>query len=229
MKGGIMRPGSLVLALAIVACNDGATAPTGNARLRVVNTLPSVPALDVLVGDRVVIANLASGSASAVTAVPEGTQLVAFRPSGASAGPGTSLTLPPGDTTTILTVDSSSIINPWILSDSNATVPAGRTKLRVVHFAEAAPSLLAWRTQPDWGTFITIQFPFPYRTATPYVESDPGDWQVLVTTEAYAGGVPVMSDTLALSDVIPVPAGESRTVILMDDGAGGVKLVVIVP
>ena len=224
-----MRLSFFVLALAIVACTDAPTVPTGAARLRVVNTLPGVQALDVLVAGHVVIANLASGTASAVTAVPEGTQLVAFRPSGGSAGPGTSLLLPPGDTTTILTVDSSTIINPWILSDSNSAVPAGRTKLRAVHFAEAAPNLLAWRTQPDWGTFITIQFPFPYRTATPYLESDPGDWRLLVATEAYDNGLPVLSDTLALSDVITVPAGESRTVILMDDGTGGVKLLVIGP
>jgi hypothetical protein len=225
-----MQSRLLVMVLAIVACNDAApTSPTGAARLRVVNTLADVQAIDVLVGGQIVIANLASGSASAVTAVPEGTQLVAFRPSGGSAGPGTALLLPPGDTTTILTVDSSTIINPWVLSDSNAAVPAGRTKLRAVHFAEAAPSLLAWRTQPDWGTFITIQFPFPYRAATPYMESDPGEWRVLVSTEAYVGGQPVVTDTLALSDVITVPAGESRTVILMDDGTGGVKLVVIGP
>jgi hypothetical protein len=224
-----MRLSFFVLALALGACTDAPTAPTGAARLRVVNTLPNVQAVDVLVAGHVVIANLASGSASAVTAVPEGTQLVAFRPSGGSTGPGTALLLPPGDTTTILTVDSSTIINPWVLSDSNAAVPAGRTKLRAVHFAEAAPSLLVWRTQPDWGTFITIQFPFPYRTATPYMESDPGDWRVLVATEAYVGAQPVVTDTLALSDMIAVPAGESRTVILMDDGAGGVKLVVIGP
>jgi len=37
----------------------------------------------------------------------------------------------------------------------------------------------------------------------------------------------MLTDTLALSDAITVPAGESRTVILMDDGAGGVQLVVL--
>jgi len=224
-----VRSSFLVLALAALACNDSApTVPTaGTANLRVVNTLTGGSAVDVLVGGQVVIANLAPGAVSAVTAVPEGAQQVAFRISGGSAGPATSLTLPPGDTTTVLTVDSSTIINPWVLSDSGAAVPAGRTKLRAVHFAENAPSLLAWRTQPDYGTFITIQFPFPYRTATPYLESDPGDWRILVATEAYNAGIPMLTDTLALSDAITVPAGESRTVILMDDGAGGVQLVVL--
>jgi len=216
------------LAVAATGCIDHEiTAPTGNASLRVVNTLVDVSSLDVLVGDDVAIANLASGAVSAVTTVPGDMQFVSFRPHGGSVGPATSLILAVGDTTTLLTVDSSSIINPWVLSDSNSAVPAGRSKLRAVHFAEDAPGLLAWRTQPDWGSFVTIQFPFPYRTATPYVESDPGDWRILVTTEAYDAGIPTVTDTLALSDAITVPAGASRTVILLDDGAGGVKLVVL--
>lgn len=219
---------ALVLAVALAGCIDQEiVAPTGNASLRVVNTLVDVPALDVLVGGTVAIDNLASGAVSAVTTVPGDIQFVSFRPHGGAAGPATSLTLPVGDTTTVLTVDSSSIINPWVLSDSNSTVPAGRSKLRAVHFADDAPSLLVWRTQPDWGTFVTIQFPFPHRTATPYVESDPGDWRILVTTETYNAGIPTVTDTLALSDAIAVPAGESRTVILLDDGGGGVKLVVL--
>lgn len=226
-----MRHTLLVLALTTVACGDGgptdAPEPTGSASLRVVHTLAGVAAVDVLVAGQVVVRDLSFGDVSAVSAVPAGAQPVAFRASGGSVGPETVLSFVAGDTTTVLTVGPSDIINPWVLSDSGSAVPADRTKLRAVHSAEHAPNLLAWRTQPDHGTFITIQFPLPYQTTTPYVESDPGDWRVLVSTETYNNDLPVATDTLALSNAIAIPAGESRTVILLDDGSGGVELVVL--
>jgi Domain of unknown function (DUF4397) len=234
-----MRNSLLVFAVGVVACSGqpvgpaqpgssigGASAP---ASLRVVNTAPDVPEMDVLVHGRVVISKLAFGAVSAVTSVNAGKQDVAFRASGDTAGPATSLAFTAGDTTTLLTIDSSTVLNPWVLTDTGATVPAGRTKLRVVHFAAHAPALLAWRSQPDFPVLTPIQFPFPYETATPYVESDPGTWQVLVATEAYVGNQPVVTDTLALSDPIDIADGTSRTVIIVDDGSGGVKLVVIDP
>jgi hypothetical protein len=38
-----------------------------------------------------------------------------------------------------------------------------------------------------------------------------------------------VTDTLALSELIDIPDGQSRTVVLADDGEGGVKLLVISP
>lgn len=220
------------LLLAAGACGDSTTPTplTGNARLQVVNTLTNVGSVDVLVGGKLAIAALPAGQASLVTAVPEGMQDVAVRATGSSATPhAVSLNLVAGDTTTVLTIDSSTILNPWVLTDTGSVVPAGRTKLRVVNFVDSATSILAWRTQPDWSDFITVQFPFPAWNASPYLESDPGDWRVLIATAAYQGGVPALTDTLAMTEAITIPAGQSRTVIAMDDGSGGVTLVVITP
>jgi hypothetical protein len=232
-----MRYSLLLFTVGAFACGTtgpitgpGTIAVSGEtAKLRVVNTVGGVKAIDVLVSGRVVIANLPPGQVSDVTQVNSGTRQVAFRLTGGTAGRGTSLSLVAGDTTTLLTVDSSSVISPWVLTDTGAVVPSGNSSLRVVNFAGNAPSLLAWRTQPNFPTYVTVLFPFPYQTVTPYVQSDPGDWQVLVSTEAYSGGVPVVTDTLALSDPITIPSGESRTVILMDNGLGGVRIVVITP
>jgi len=232
-----MRYPVLILVVGAVACRSTLTTGPGTpaasgeeqAGLRVVNTSPDVAALDVLVGNNVVISNLAFGDVSAAASVPSGTQQVAFRPTGGATGPATEVAFAGGDTTTVLTVDSATIINPWVLTDTGAVVPAGFTKLRAVNFAADAPNLLAWRTQPDFPVFTTIQFPFPYKTASPYLQSNPGTWQILVATEAYDNGQPTVTDTLALSDSIDIPDGESRTVIITDDGAGGVKLVVISP
>lgn len=231
-----MRYPVLVLVVGVVACRSmlttGPSTPAASgverAGLRVLNTSPDAGPLDVLVGNNVVISDLAFGDVSAA-AVPSGTQQVAFRPTGGATGPATEVVFSGGDTTTVLTVDSATIINPWVLTDTGAVVPAGFTKLRAVNFAADAPNLLAWRTQPDFPVFTTIQFPFPYKTASPYLQSNPGTWRILIATEAYDNGQPIVTDTLALSDSIDIPDGESRTVIITDDGTGGVKLVVISP
>jgi len=196
----------------------------------VLHTLVSVPAVDVMVGGQVVLPALPFGVPSAFVDVPAGLQEVGFRPSGTNAAPlSSAVSFVANDSLTIFTVDSSSIINPWVLSDSGAVVPADKSKLRVAHFAATATLIDIWRTQPDWQDFITIMFPFRYLEATPYVQSDPGDWRILVSSEVRQGGVPVLTDTLLLTDPIGIGAGESRTVIVLDRDGGGLQAVVIDP
>jgi len=214
-----------------LGCGDG-TGSTGEAtaRLRVVHTVVGVPALDVVVGDRIVIANVPFGSASAFVAVAVGSQPVVLRAAGSSgAVPATTLTFTTGDSVTVLAADSSGIITPRVLSDTGALVPPDRSKLRAVHAAAQAPALDVWRSQPDYADFVTIQFPFAYGATSPYLESDPGTWRVLVSTEWRDGGIPVLRDTLLLSAPIVVPAGASRTVMILDDGSGGVQLLTLSP
>ncbi|UCD25098.1 MAG: DUF4397 domain-containing protein [Gemmatimonadota bacterium] len=227
------------LLLVAVSCSDNALEPTGNdddtlsgatAKLRVVNTLVDAGELDVLVADRVVLQSLAFGMPSAFVEIPAGDQAVGFRLAGSNLAPHTSsVPFAEGDSITLLTIDSSSIINPWVLTDTGSVVPPDKSKLRVAHFAASALAVDIWRTQPDWQQFITIMFPFRHQEASPYLQSDPGVWQVLVSTEQRQGGVPVLTDTLLLSDPIDVPAGESRTVIVLDREGGGLQAKVITP
>ncbi len=233
----LIRVAALCAAVA-VGCSDRGTEPeepdggeTGTARLRVVHTLIAVPAVDVLVAGQVVVASLPVGTASDFVAVPAGNQLVAFRPAGSAGTPqGTLVAFTADDSTTILTVDSSSVINPWVLTDSGAVVPPGKSKLRVAHFAATAPPVDIWRTQPDFPTLITIMFPFRFREASPYLQSDPGEWTVLVTTERRdSAGVPELGDSLFATGPIVVPDGASRTVLILDRVAGGLGASIITP
>jgi hypothetical protein len=190
----------------------------------------SVPSVDVFVAGQLVLAGLSYGAASQFAAVPAGSQEVAFRPAGSSgAAGGTVLSFVAGDSVTVLTVDSSSIINPWVLTDTGAVVPSDKSKLRAVHFAPSAPPVDIWRTQPDWQTLITFMFPFNHQAASPYMQSDPGTWTVLVSSEQRQGGIPVLQDTLLFTGPITVPAGESRTVLILDGASGGLQYEVIDP
>lgn len=230
-----------VAMLTAAACGDStspgpapadSTAPfTDTTYLQVVHTAAGVPAIDVRVGQRLVIAGLALGRSSDFVAVPAGRQPVEFRAQGATAGThGTTLSLGVADSTTVFTIDSSTVLNPWVLTDSGAVVPPTASKLRVVHFAGAAPAIDVWRTQPDFPSLITVQFPFRYREVSPYLQSDPGIWTVRVTTEQRdATGIPALGDSLAATGDIMIPAGESRTVVVTDREGGGVSVTVIVP
>jgi hypothetical protein len=208
--------------------DDPITGPT--AQLRVVHTLVDVSALDVIVGGQVVLPSLAFGVPSAFVGVPAGNQPVGFRLAGTTVATYTSsIAFAANDSVTVFTIDSSSIINPWVLTDTGSVVPPDKGKLRVAHFAGNAPLVDIWRTQPDWQRFITIMYPFRYQEASPYLQSDPGVWRVLVSTEMREGGIPVLTDTLLLSDPIDIPAGESRTVIVLDREEGGLWAQVIRP
>jgi hypothetical protein len=73
-------------------------------------------------------------------------------------------------------------------------------------------------------------FPFPYANASPYLESTAGNWKVYMSSEQYsAPGVPVQTDTIAVSGTISIPAGESRTVVFYDAPTVGIQTMVLTP
>ena len=140
---GRCAAGLLVLgALLSTACSDAPVDPDGDdqdpnidlsqtAALRVVHTILGVPAVDVLVDGKVVVAALPIAAASEFVNVAAGDRAVAFRPAGTAGDtPATSLSFAAGDSITVLTIDSSSIINPHVLTDSGTVVPANKSKLR---------------------------------------------------------------------------------------------------
>lgn len=217
--------GGAVLAL---GCSDGTNEPSGpTANLQIVHSVRSVLTVDVMVDGEVALSDVPYGSAR-LAAVPTGSREVTIRPSGATATPGGAvMTFVEGDTVTILTVDSSTVINPWTLTDTGSVVPSDKSKLRVVHFAASEPTLDILRTQPDWPTPIGVMFPFDYQAVSAYLQSDPGTWEVFVSS--WSGGVPELSDTLLATGPIEVPAGESRTVVILDGAGGGLQYEVITP
>ncbi len=90
--------------------------------------------------------------------------------------------------------------------------------------------MLFYRTQPDYSSLVSVMFPFHYRDASPYLESTPGDWSVVMATEHYTiEGAPLLTDTLYAVDPIAVPAGTARTVVFMDAPGGGYQSVVLTP
>jgi Domain of unknown function (DUF4397) len=227
--------GNVSFAVGVLAAGcsgSGAVAPDPRAYLRVLNTSSDHAAIDVLVGGQEEVLALSYGNMSPVIPVAAGAQTVVLRHAGYVffAPASASITMTGGDTVTVFALDSSNVVNSWVLTDTGKVVAAGKSKLRVVHFAHSAPAVLFYRSQPDHPTPVDVMFPFDYRNVSPYLESTPGSWTVYMSTAQYdAGGMPVQQDTLHSSGPIDVPAGQSRTVVFLDGASNGFAVLVLTP
>jgi hypothetical protein len=226
----LLAAGALI---AVPGCsdNDGDTGPTGSTgSLRVIHAAESAAALDVLVDGGVVITGLAVGSVSSTVAIPTGQRTVTVRPSGGAASPvAAHLSIGADSEYTAIVIDSSVVLNPIVVTDTGAVPAAGKTKLQVANFASAVGPIDVYRRQPDFDGLVDLVFPFAYRTLSGYVQSDPGDWQVLIAPETRVDGVPPdePTDTLLIVDPIPLAAGQASTVVIVDRVGGGVDAVVV--
>ena len=219
--------------LASVSCSGngdgtGPASPTGS--LRVIQAAESTAALDVLVDGGVVINGLGAGTISSPVEISTGQRIIEFRPTGGAASPNRlQLAVVADSEYTAVVIDSSTVLNPIALTDSGGIPAAGKTKLQVANFASLAGPIDVYRRQPDFDGLVDLMFPFAYRAISGYVQSDPGEWQVLVATEARIAGVPpdVPQDTLLIVEPISLAAGQAVTVVLLDKVGGGIDAVVM--
>ena len=217
----------LLLSIALAGC--GSDSPTicctnGEASLRVVNAFTSP--VDVLIDGNVAISGLAAGTIGTTAPAPGGHTLV-LRPAGAAASASQSITTSAGALGTVAAVRSSSgSVATAILDDTGSIVPAGHTKVRVLHLAPNAGTLQVYRTQPDYQTPISWQFPFTYQAeptslSAPFYQSTVGSWEIRVwQTPADASGW----SSATTKVVIPLASGEKKTVVILDKPGGGIQI-----
>lgn len=207
--------------LGVVDLPSGATSG-----FRVVNATSGV--VTAFVDGEAIGTNLAAATVSTTFPVAAGAHTIQLQRSGAPGFP-RAIAAPTGGTLTIVGLDSAGGITSAVLSDTNAIVPAGATKLRVAHMASLAGPISIWRTQPDFASPTRVQFPFPFRDVSPYLQSTPGDWRVMASSEDNTVGSVPMPDTLANSGLITIVDGTSRTVVLVDAPGGGLGILVVDP
>lgn len=215
------RTGNLIAMAAalgtLAGCGEFAPEMGGRslfADVRIVQTVASTTLLRVRVGSST-SPLLMPTQTSASFRVPAGDQLVTVETSGGTAtGSSQRMTFEAGHRYLVVAQDSAGIAIPAVVSDTGLAPVAGKSKFRVIHSAALAPALDIWRRQPDYDTLIRMQFPLPYRTVTPYMQSDPGDWHLTVSHEN-------QTDTLYASGAISVGAGKLVTVIVMDGATAG--------
>lgn len=226
----VMRPLiPVVLALTLAACSSDDNGPTaccttGATSLRVVNAFTTP--VDVTIDGQLAIQSLAAGAIDTALSAA-GSHTVQLRPTGGGAASTRSITTSSGALGTIAIVRASNgSVAAAMLDDTNSTVPAGATKVRVLHLAPNAGTLQVFRTQPDFQQPVSWQFPFTYQAeptsvSAPFYQSTVGTWEVRVwQTPADATGwanAPVKVS-------IALASGEKRTVIILDKPGGGVRV-----
>ena len=212
-----VAPAALLIA-ALAACDGGSGPPIpvdGFATLRIIQTAAVTGGVQVEWGGRQIASGLAQGASSGSVLVEAGAADLVLRAAGGGLVSGSrTLTLVRGQSYGVAAVDSSGVLLPQMLPDTNAIGVPGKSKLRVLHAAAHAPAIDIWRTQPDFPDQIRVMFPFNYRDISPYLQSDPGEWSILVTP---AG----LTDTLYLSLAFAVGDGRLATAMVMDSSAAG--------
>jgi hypothetical protein len=199
----------------------------GDPALRIVNAFTT--SVEVLVDGSIAIESLPAGSIASVAPSPGGHTLLIRATSG-----GRSVLVPittaADALNTIAAVrESSGQVGAAALDDTGSVVPVGATKVRVLHLAPNAGELQVYRTQPDFQQPARWQFPFNYQSdpntlSAPFYQSTVGSWEVRVwQSPADASGWA----SAPIKVVIPLSSGEKKTVLILDNPGGGVRVELI--
>ena len=199
------------------------TAGTG---VRVINAFDS--SVDVLVDNAPMRSGLASGALVEIS-LGEGRRTVQVRQVGGTTS-SLLVTVAAGRVSTVAATRAmGGAMALTSLADSNAIVPAGASKLRVLHLAAHAGEVQIWRTQPDYQTPIRWAFPVTYNSIDTYYQSTPGTWEVRVWTDTnlYRPGDARGWLTALDTARVTLAGGAKRTVVILDGAGGRVRLALI--
>ena len=220
----------LVVLATVAACGSSTPADccaTPAAGVRIVNAF-TVP-IDVRIDGNLAISSLVPGAVD-TTSPPAGSHTLTLQPVGPGVAVSKSVTLSAGAVNTIAAVRSTSgALASAELDDTNSVVPAGATKVRVLHLAPNAGTLQVYRTQPDFSQPVQWQFPFDYQpdptsVSAPFVQSTVGTWEIRVwQTPADSTGW----SNAPVKVVLPLQSGDKRTVLILDKAGGGIRAQVL--
>jgi hypothetical protein len=216
----------LPLLFALAACAGDPTSvccPTGDPAVRLINAFTTP--VDVLIDGSVAISGLAAGSIGSAPST-SGNHTLVVRPTGSGSSVSQSISVTSGAVRTIAAVAMNGVLSTTVLDDTNSVVPAGATKVRVLHLAPSAGTLQVYRTQPDYQQPVSWQFPFNYQPeptslSAPFYQSTVGSWEIHVwSTPTDASGWA----NAPVKVVIPLASGEKKTVVILDKAGGGVRV-----
>lgn len=215
----------LATCIALLACDSDPAAPdVVMGSLRVVNGYSGSIAVGLDGGAPV--ATIAPGAIDTIP-VQEGGHTVSMRNTIGSAFVSFRVTIT-GAMPSFAAIQSGGTLSSVALDDTNAVVPVGATKVRVLHLAPNAGEITVMRTQPDFATPIQWQFPFTYSSnitavGNPFYQSTVGTWDIRAWRKPAEESLGWAGTQARIAFVLA--SGERRTVVVLDKEGGGIKLV----
>lgn len=207
---GVQSLAGLVLAaVALAACNgDGDDGPGNTAQLRVVHADASTGPINVEVAGEVVLQDVTSGTVSAVTTVPSGSQHVVLRSGGQVLGE-LDQVLSEQVINSLLVSSTGAQFADQVIADTGA-VATDRANIRMVNVvgpSAAEPTLLeAKMTAPAPDSVMTFGIDTRIARYGPLMYFDPGEFNIKFQP---AGSADVLAEV-----TFSVAAGETRAVVL---------------
>jgi hypothetical protein len=206
--------------LLFVGCSNPVEIGTTDSSIRFANATTGM--INVWIDGRLRVTGLSMNGLSFGLSVPVGDHSIRIGdPPGAITELTVAATLERRRTLVAYPSGSGSAIGPAVavLEDTSTYVPLSKSKLRVANLAQNAGAIEIRRSQPDFPSGSLIMTPFPFNATSPYLQSDPGVWEVWISAPGSA------TKTLSTGP-IEIPAGQQRTVLLLDS-PGGPRFVVV--
>jgi len=202
--------------LAFTACFSSTEPVLGDSSLTVANA--TLGTLEIFIDGRpITFGGLSMNGLSNAFALPAGMHQVRLTEGGASAATVVTIETRRDIPLTLVAYPSRSAGTTGpattVLVDTGSYVPSGKSRLRVANLTADAGAIEIWRSQPDAMSGGRITTPFPCPPASPYLQSDPGVWEVWTTA-------PGSATRTASSGPIEIPDGARRTVLLLDSPDG---------
>ena len=212
------RAFTVASSMLLAACSNSVEPTTSDSSFTVANATTGY--IDVWIDGRQRAVGLSMNALSYAFSVPSGSHQVRL------GDPITGMTelvvesTPDAPQTIVAYPTNASMSGPAIavLTGATSFVP-GKSQLRVANLATGAGPLEIRQRQPGSPAGSPITTPFPPNTTSPYLEGEPGVWEVWIS--------PPGSEAKTLSTgPIEIASGERRTVLVLDS-PGGPRFVVV--
>ena len=229
----------LTIGLSLAACGEPAGVDNGNqgtAQVRMMNAAAGTPALDLVVGGKVIAGGVQFEQSSVLASMPGGTQTLAIRRSGQTANLVTkSVSITPNAKYALVVSGTlaSLSLTPTVTVDTGLAKP-DRANIRIINIgadfptdsSQAPPPVLldVYFTAPGAdlnGATSFISIDARYSSYSTLIYFDPGSWVVRFTS---AGTKTVVASTVT----IPIAVGQVRAVTLQRTAGGGFTTSVVV-
>ena len=211
---------ALTAVAVLAACSDDPVAPVNSGRLRAVNAVSNLTALDVLINTTSYKAGLAYKGTDGYKAASIGTQTVRFRKVGSTADLHNAATpVAVGNDYTVIALGTEAAPQSFVLTDNNSAPAAGKVKLRLVHAAAGTNALDAYvlANANELATATPARANLAVKGASDYLVRDAGTF-VIIFTEAGT-----KTPVLTIGNV-QVTGGRIRTILAVNKTGGGTPL-----